>query len=515
MGDAGSDAKIVAVIDIGSTAIRLVVAQMDEDGEWQRLDRATQPVSLGRDVFMSGKLGRESMQQAITTLTRFCELLDGWNVPASARRVIATSAIREARNRDMFVDRVAVRTGLRIEVVEGIEENRLTYLAVQHAVSPMKSTFSRTNSMIIEVGGGTTEIMLLRRGTMVAAHSLRVGTVRMEQQARPMWTDVGQVEDYIRENTRVSLELLDSELKLENIKCFVAVGGDARMAARHVGTRTEEHYWTISRKAFIVFLDDLQARSVDEIIRWLSITYNEAEAIVPALTVYRVFLEFTSAEELIVPDVSIREGVLTSFALGGDSAVEQQFSGQVVASAENLARRYHYDEAHSRHVANLALTLFDQLQREHGMDKRARMLLEVAAILHDIGTYIRASGHHKHGMYIVQNSEIFGISSDDLRIIANVVRYHRKAFPSSSHESYIALRREHRNIVLKAAAILRIADALDRGHAQRVTGVRVDVTDGDVVLHCTHRGDITIERHGLADKARMFVDVFGLDVVMA
>jgi exopolyphosphatase/guanosine-5'-triphosphate,3'-diphosphate pyrophosphatase len=455
------------------------------------------------------------MQQAIGILTRFCELIEGWGVPETSRRIIATSAIREARNRDMFVDRVAVRTGLRIEVIEGIEENRLTYLAVQHAVSPMNDTFSRTNSMIIEVGGGTTEIMLLKRATMVAAHSLRIGTVRMEQQARPMWTNMSQVEDYIRENIRVSQELLDSELKLQQIKCFVAVGGDARMAARHVGTRSEEHYWTITRREFVKFLDDLQSRSADEIVRWLNIAYNEAEAIVPALTVYRVFLEFTSADSLIVPDVSIREGVLTSYALGSDSAVERQFYGQVVASAENLARRYHYDEEHSRKVADLALSLFDQLQGEHGMDARARLLLEVSAVLHDIGTYVRASGHHKHGMYIVQNSEIFGISSDDLRVIANVVRYHRKALPSANHENFISLRREHRNVVLKAAAILRLADALDRGHAQRVKSIRVEVNEGDVVLHCSHTGDIAIERHGFATKAKMFVEVFGLNVSIA
>ena len=506
--------SIVAVIDIGSTAIRLVVAQMDSNREWQRLDRASRPVSLGRDVFMSGALSRESMQQAIAILSSFCELLDGWAVPEAARRVIATSAIREARNRDMFIDRVTVRTGLKIEVIEGIEENRLTFLAVQHAVSPMRDAFSRTNSMIIEVGGGTTEIMLLRQGTMVAAHSLRIGTVRMEQQARPVWANLARVTDYIRENIRVSQELLDSELKLKQIKCFVAVGGDARVAAYRVGTKTEEHYWTIAREVFAGFIEDLQDRTIDEMVQSLGISYSEAEAIIPALTVYRVFLERTSADELIVPDVSIREGVLMSYALGSDSAVERQFYSQVVASAANLARRYHYDEAHSRHVADLALSIFDQLEREHGMDHRARMLLEVAAILHDIGTYIRASGHHKHGMYIVQNSEIFGISRDDLRIIANVVRYHRKALPTSSHSNYVELRREQRNVVQKLAAILRIADALDRGHAQRVTSVTVELSGGDVLFHCKSKGDIATERHGFTDKATMFVDVFGLNAVL-
>lgn len=507
--------RLAAVIDIGSTAIRLVVAQLSDGREWQRLDRAARPVALGRDVFMSGSLSRESMSQAIAILSGFRELLKGWQVPDDAVRVIATSAIREARNRETFVDRVQVRTGLRIEIIEGIEENHLTFLAVQHAVRPMKAQFSRANSMIIEVGGGSTEIMLLQRGRMVAAHSLRIGTVRMEQEGRPMWSNADQIEEFMRENIRVSQELLDSELRLERIRYFVAVGGDARHVAQAVGTRAEEHYRTILRADFERYLDELQDRTVDEIVRRHNVTYNEAEGLVPALTVYRLFLEATTAEELIVPDVSIREGVLMSFALGSDWAVERQFYGQVVASAENLARRYHYDQEHSRHVADLSLSLFDQLQNEHALDRHARMLLEVAAILHDIGTYIRASGHHKHSQYIIDNSELFGISRDDLHIISNVVRYHRKALPNSNHASFVALRREQRMQVMKLASILRVADALDRGHAQRVRSVDATVEEGDVVLHCDYTGDISIERYGFAAKADMFEEVFGLNIRIA
>ena len=349
---------------------------------------------------------------------------------------------------------------------------------------------------------------------MVAAHSLRIGTVRMEQQVRPHWTTAEQIEDYLRENVRVTLERLNSEMKLDRVKIFVAVGGDARLAAQRAGTKEQDHYWAITRGEFEKFLAELQLRSVDEVVRDLNITYNEAEGLVPALTVYRLFLEATNATTLIVPDVSIREGVLMSFALGGEWAVERQFYSQVIASASNLAHRYQYDEAHSRHVTDLALSLFDQIKQEHGMDAHSRLLLEVAGILHDIGTYVRASGHHKHGHYIVSNSEIFGISRDDLKVIANVVRYHRKSPPAQSHVNYIALRREQRITVLKLSAILRIADALDRGHMQRVRGITAEITEGDLVLHCDYTGDISTERYGLESKSDMFEEVFGLSVTV-
>lgn len=509
-----SSVEIAAVIDIGSSAIRMVIAQMVGDGEWQRLDRAAKPVTLGRDVFMTGSLSRESMQQAITILTGFRELLRSWDVPEESIRVIATSAIREARNRDTFVDRIRIRTSFSIEIIEGIEENHLTYLAVQHAVRPMAEQFSTANSMIIEVGGGTTEIMLLHEGQIVAAHSLRIGTVRMEQQVRPMWTNLDQIEDFISENTRVSQEMLDTELKLDQIEYFVAVGGDARLVAHAVAVETSEHYWTIGRSEFDHYIDQLEDLSVEEIVSSLGITYSEAEGLVPALLVYRLFFDATSAQELIVPDVSIREGVLMSFALGSEWAVERQFYTQVIASAGTLGRRFHYDETHAHHVASLAIGIFDQTTTLHGLDQHSRLLLEVGATLHDIGTYVSASGHHKHGQYIVSNSELFGASREDLLIISNIVRYHRKAAPNSNHPNFVALPHEQRMIVMKLAAILRVADALDRGHAQRVQSVAVETTDSDLILHCECTGDISVERYGLSTKANLFEEVFGINVVV-
>lgn len=509
------DVGTVAVIDIGATAIRLVVAELREGGDWHRLDRASKPISLGKDVFMTGQLSHESIQQATRILSGFRELLSGWDVAPDAVQVIATSAIREAKNRDTFVDRVYIRTGLRIDVLEGIEENHLTFLAVQNVMRPMRGQFSRASAMIIEVGGGTTEIMMLRRGNMVAAHSLRIGTVRIEHQARRTWSGADQIEDFIRESVRASKELLASEMRLERVRFFIAVGGDARLVASKVGKRHAEHYWIIDRPDFDAFITTLQDSAPEELVRKLSVTYTEAEGLLPALLIYRMFLEETSAEQLIVPDVSIREGVLMSFALGNDWAVEPEFYSQVVASARNLGRRYHYDEAHAAHVAELSVQLFDQIAEDHGMDRHSRLMLEVAAILHDIGTYVRASGHHKHGYYLVTNSEIFGVSRDDLDVIANVVRYHRKAAPSQAHSSYISLRREQRITVLKLAAILRIADALDRSHQQRVTAVAVERSEEDLVLHCEHHGDLSVERYGVSIKADMFEDVFGYTVVVA
>ena len=168
--------RLVAVLEIGSTGIRLLIAEIaGSTGEWRVLDRAGKPVALGRDVFTSGRVSRESFQECLLVLEHYRELLRGWDIKSGDVHVIATSALRAARNRDVFTDRIRQETGFRLSVVEGIEENRLMYLAVRFALKNDLPQFWRANSMIIEVGGGSTEIMLLRRGKMAAAHSLRLG----------------------------------------------------------------------------------------------------------------------------------------------------------------------------------------------------------------------------------------------------------------------------------------------------------------------------------------------------
>ena len=503
----------MAVIDIGAIGIRILVAEVQPSGDFRVVDRAERPVGLGRDVFTSGTISREAMTQSLEILRRFREMLDGWKISRRNVKVVATSALREARNRDTFVDRVELRTGLKISIIEGVEANRLTYIAVRHALADQQG-LARSNSMIIEVGGGSTEIMLLEHGHMVAAHSLAVGTVRMEPQLKNVFGSADQLLQFLEENVRTTTEILNSEMQLRNVRSFFAVGGDARLAAQQVGETTGEHTSVISREAFEAFCDRIQSLSVEGCVRELGIPYADAESLIPALLINRMLLKETAATRIVVPDVSIRDGVLLSLAQGPDPELQREFNEQVVASALSLGRKYRFDERHARHVTRLALRLFDELQAEHGLDPFHRLLLRVAALLHDIGVFIAATGHHKHGQYLVASSEIFGLDRDDIAVISNVVRYHRKSMPTPTHVSYVSLPRSRRIVVLKLAAILRVADALDRGHKQRVRRFEIEKREDELVLHCEARGDTSVERFGIALKADMFEEVFGMKVVL-
>ncbi|MCL2477946.1 MAG: HD domain-containing protein [Treponema sp.] len=502
----------VAVVEIGSTGIRLIMAEISGNGKWQVLDRIGKPVALGRDVFNSGQVSRESLLECLSVLKNFREFLLGWNISEDDIHVIATSAIRAARNRDMFADRVMLETGFNLRIVEGIEENRLIYLAVRFAIKNDLPLFWRANSMILEMGGGSTEIMLLRRGEMVAAHSLRLGTILIDQANR---YSTSWLEDrYLTENLRNTADLLGGEMELAHIRTFIVAGSDARITASLVGKELNENCSTISREAYISFAEKVQNYTVEECMQKLQISFAEAKFFIPGILVYRFLLEKTGAAQVVVPNVSIREGLLIDLALGIDSGIQEDFYSQIFASAVNLGRKYHIDETHHRHVADFCVTIFDSLIREHGMNRRDRMRLEAAALLHDIGMFIRASNHQVHGQYIVSNSEIFGLHKEELELIANVIRYHRGDLPNPADINYIALQREDRIRLLKMAAILRVADALDRGHSRQINKITLERKNETLIINTEGNRDLSIEQIGLEEKADLFQDVFGYKIIL-
>jgi exopolyphosphatase/guanosine-5'-triphosphate,3'-diphosphate pyrophosphatase len=265
----------------------------------------------------------------------------------------------------------------------------------------------------------------------------------------------------------------------------------------------------VSREPFIAFCDQIAAYEVDQLVETYHLPQGDAESLVPVLLAYRELLLETSAEDVTVPGASLAEGVLLDLSVGEAAAGLEDFSRQVLTSAVALGEKYRWDAAHCRHVAALALRLFDQLRPEHGLGERERLLLEVASLLHDIGNYVNLRGHHKHTQYLLSVSEIFGLSRDDMAIVANVARYHRRATPNKSHLLYMALDSDTRVTVNKLGAILRVANALDADHLQKVRDVHVVREDEGWVLDVEGAGDLTMERLAAVARSDHLTEVFG------
>jgi exopolyphosphatase/guanosine-5'-triphosphate,3'-diphosphate pyrophosphatase len=239
-----------------------------------------------------------------------------------------------------------------------------------------------------------------------------------------------------------------------------------------------------------------------------------AQSLEPCCHMIEHLFEITDAQHMIVPMINTRDALIDDL-LRDIAGEDDPFIPEIISAAESMGERYCYDAVHARKVADLALHLFDDLSQLHGLPQRCRVLLEVAALLHDVGYFISSKAHHKHSYYLVLNTELPGISSYEQRLIATAVRYHRRSLPKTSHLEYTSLAPDARVTVSKLAAFLRLADALDRAHVSKIRSLRVTFGEDRILLNAVGPEDLTLESWAVEHKADMFREVLGVDVVLS
>lgn len=502
----------VAVIDIGTSAIRMVVAELGPKEEIRYLENLHKPVRFGKEVFTTGRLGGAVIREAIGILKNFKLVIESYGIKKV--QAIATSAVREAADRDNFVDQVFVRTGIDIEVIEGPEENRLELLAVEHALSG-KIDLQQKNCLIVEVGSGSTEMILLNQGNVEITRTLSLGSIRLPEQLVAGKTDPAVIQRVLKRNIHEVVLYAAREYNFEQVDTFIAIGGDMRFVSQQLVEKITERYAVLEKKAFQSFIQQIGKMTPEDIANQYGLAYADAETLYPSLLVYSNFLAETKAESIVVPMVSIRDGLLIELSQLLSGFKRTDVAKQVLNSARHLAAKYQYDKGHAACVASLAVKLFDLLSQDHGMGTRERMLLEVSAVLHDIGVFISPAAHHKHSSYLVEAAEIFGLRKSDKDIVAAVIRYHRRSVPRPTHVPYMSLPKADRAVVSKLASILRVADALDRSHQQKIRQFTLErAEDSYTIWIADEIGDISLERSGLQEKGGLFTEVFGAPIVL-
>lgn len=506
--------SIKAVIEIGSTGIRMLVAELTDDKKRNILDRSEFPANIGRDVFTSRYISRDTMLNALRILNRFGEQLSSWGLTRDETLVLGTSAVREALNRDPFVDRIKVKTGFTVRVIDGIEENRLMYIAVTECLKEESFSVRQSNSIILDIAGGATEMMLMENGSIVGAHSLRLGTVIIGQQIHSMTGNTDDALRFVEEFINNTRAMLNEEMSLDEVQQFICLGRDMQIAAIFAGNPRSTFLWEMERSKFDMFVDEIENYSEEECVARFKMSYGEAKTFRISLLTYRQFISLTDVQTIVVPETSIREGALIAGAGEGDSGLKKEFSEQIVASARTLLRKYKGDEMHAEFVRAVSVRLFDEMSGELGLDAHERMLLEVSALLHDIGMFIRAEDHNIHSCYIIRHSEIFGLSAEEMNLVALIALYHKgKASPQNAAEVKM-LPRASRLTILKLCSILRVADSFDRSHRQRLRDFSISFSRDSITFRIKGHDHMGLERLALQEKADLFEDVFGYKVVL-
>ncbi len=503
-------AKTVAAIDVGSNSLRLVVAEVLADGRIEVLERLQRAVRLGRDTFVRGRLSGQSMRAALGVLRDYAKLLQLYQVERV--RAVATSAVREANNADTLLDRIFMATNLQVEVIDTSEESRLMVSAVRQAVGDALGV-SRNQALVAEVGGGSTLLTVLEDGEIAASQSLRVGSIRLQEVLATSGEPPDRSAELLRQEIVNETSILRRSLPLEEVESFVAVGGDARFAAREIGKPdASPSLVTVDRSELDKLVRRCRRHSAEELSKRHGLPFAEAETLVPALLVYQILLHKTRAGRLIVTQVSLRDGLLLDLARDVTGQQDEGLLKGVIHSATAVAEKYGANLEHARNVADLAVRLFDDLQADHGLSARHRLLLRVAGLLHEIGSVVSSRAHHKHSYYLIANSEIFGLNRQETLIVAHVARYHRRAVPRPTHIDYMNLPREARVVVNKLAALLRVADALIRGHLSQPGELRFERQGDELIVYVPDGIDLLLERRAIAAKGDLFEDIYGMKV---
>ncbi len=508
INEAASPIRLLAVIDVGSAALRMAIGEAHPDGPMRRLETLEAPVAIGLDTLSQGRIQSVTTEEVIRTFQDFFVVLGGYGIAPEACTAVATTAVRDARNRDVFLDRVEKTCGLRIKVIEAMEELRLNYQLVRRTLGPR---FERGRHMLLSLGSGGTQVVVQHDGMILFEETLHFGMLKLQGLSQGRWPHGAAVRGFLGKVVGAVNRLHD----LDAVASVVVINSEMhQLVDRLARVRRTDAGLQMTRRSLEILHRKLWGMELDEVIKEPGLDYAAADKGLVALEELYAFCEVTAARTILVPSISMLDSLLLDAHHHDAERREEGLVKQVEYAAMALGRRYHYDEAHELQVRKLALQLFDGLQPLTNLSARSRLMLSVAAILHDIGYYVSPRGHERHSRYLISSSEIMGFTRDELQRIGFIAGYHKRPMRALSDPELAALPAAERVEVLKLASLLRLAEALDPDHQQRVDRVTARISSANLRLlvetRFGDRDDFTIIADSFRRKADLFEEIFGI-----
>jgi len=504
--------ETLAAVDVGTNSLHLVVARTTGGDRFEVLTREKEMVRLGSGSSEMKELAPDAIDRAVAALDRFRRIADSHGAPL---RAVATSAVREAENRKALLRRARKEAGVEIEVVSGVEEARLIHLGVLQALE----LYDR-RLLLCDIGGGSTELLVGERGEVLASVSFKLGAVRLTNRFFPNEGLHPSSVDSCRRHVQAVLSSFDRAIEQHPFEVAVGSSGSIEQVLRLArGLEGAEPLRTLNgavlkRKQVGAVVEALiEARAQGTTGELPDLDPKRADiALAGALVLEGVVRRF-GVKELVISEYALREGVFLDTVQRQTGGSVEHLRDVAMRSVVDLMDACDEDVDHSRHVARLALELWDATAEVHGGDDDARALLEAGALLANVGLAISHAKHHKHSYYVVRNSDrLVGLTDEEIEVVAQIARYHRKSAPKARHPEWAALDADDQRTVVVAAAVLRVAIGLDRSHRQLVAGLRVrrEAEATTIELVPTSAGlDLELERWSGDERTRLLADVLG------
>ncbi len=505
----------LAAIDIGTNSFHLVIARPTGNNRFEVIDREKDVVRLGSGSGDMKRLAPEAIERGVEALRRFRRIVDSHGADLHA---VATSAVREAENREEFVRRARDEAGVRVAVISGVEEARLIRLGALQAVP----AYDRRH-LLVDIGGGSTEFVLGEGTQVLASRSLKLGAIRLTERfglegkiKRDAVRDARQyIRSYLTQVRRV-VSPIGFDVAIGSSGTIVNVAEMAR-ARRGEPPLRQVSGATFDRDDLAEVVDALlSAKSVEERLAVPGLDPKRADIVVGGALVLEQSFDALDIDEMVVSDFALREGVLldalrrreqTSIGHLGDLRYESVMHLAALAPAE--------EKAHAEHATELALELFEQTSTLHELDSSYEEVLEAASLLANVGVLISHDRHHLHSYYVIRNSDVLtGFTDEEVELIAQVARYHRKSAPKGSHREFAALPPTAQHAVRVLAGILRVAVALDRTRNGVVRHVRAEHEKGTLTVHLDHDGDVELEVYTADARKDLLEQALGVRVVI-
>ena len=504
-----------AVVDVGSSSIKLIVGELQND-EIKIIETLKNAIPIGKHAFLKGRIPQGIINQTISVLERYKQVLIELDVKDFA--VIATTAVREARNRDIFLDTVFRKTGFKIDVLNVGDVVYYIDSFLSHSNKIKKAYPIREKNLLIgELGAGSLDVSVMEKGNTLMNIGFPIGTLRLAQLMAGLDGSMEEIYDAVEEYIAHEIKYLKQMSPKLNVDDVILIDENYSVFLQNIlpNKRRDSNFFQFKKNESDEFLARLRERSAVEIARDYKIPVDYSETIVGYAAILNSLFKLTNKENIYILETSLSEAILANLLDKYEAVEKNNKTDQLVSVATYLCRKFNLDLAHMTHVANMSQTLFHELKDSLGLKEGELIYLILAAYLHDIGMFINNRAHHKHTEYVINSLNLFRLTEEEIKIIAAVARYHRKSSPLSTHLIYNSLSSELQILVQKLSALLRVANALDRSHRQKVKKMEVKFTktqDINLIVY-THESFL-LEKSNFLEKKEFFEEITGNRLIL-
>jgi len=497
---------LAAVINIASEGVYLNISE-SKNGIIKRLEFLFQPLGIGQDTFNDGRISFKKVDRICKILDNYRQLMRDYAVKKV--KVVGTTALREATNITFILDQIKSKTNYDVLVLDDPQEKSIIYKAMLLRIN--NSEFKNNRLFLGYIGTGSLGIAICKDRKITYSQNVRIGSVKLLEILKSFQTDSENTYHIINEYLSSFVKTIKTIPNIDQVEHFITCGQEIENIIKMTGEYTKNNFQAISVKTITDLFDKIKTNTPEQIGRKFKLPDYDLESLLPSMGIYKMFFDIIKVSTIISVPVKLSEAILLEMFSNKDYLeISEVFAESTVISAKNLGMRFLYDEEHANQVEKLSLILFDLLKIKHRLEKRYRLLLQLTAILHDIGKFIQLKNHSQHSANIIRGTELLGLDQRETEIVALVAKYHSTKFLLSDDINLQKMEPADRLIIAKLLAILRIADALDRSHASKVKDIKLQMKSRKLRLKIISDQRILLEKWSIETKSEFFEDVFGL-----